>query len=187
MTWPVFAAELAAALDACGEAELREQVERLPIVEVCSCDDDFCQSFHTAPTRPGPYGDGHRNVCLDAPWPGYLILDVVHDNTAASGDVHRGRLCRGPGKYARVSRSAPQTASIGEGQQTEPDGRLLSKSVDAVPGMMVRVGHRVFCLLWRADVWRPPGEQRCQQCECAEQDECASGGDDRGEWCAGDG
>jgi hypothetical protein len=75
-----------------GEAELREQVERLPIVEVCSCDDDFCQSFHTAPTRPGPYGNGHRNVCLDAPWPGYLILDVVHDTIVYVEVLYRSQL-----------------------------------------------------------------------------------------------
>jgi hypothetical protein len=79
-TWPVFATELAAALDACDEQQLRAQVERLRIIGVCSCGDDFCQSFHTAPKSPGPYGDGHRNICLDAPWPGYLILDVVHDD-----------------------------------------------------------------------------------------------------------
>ncbi|MFG2039079.1 hypothetical protein [Dactylosporangium sp. NPDC048998] len=79
-TWPDFAAELVAALDACGEAGLKEQIEQLRIVEVCSCNDDFCQSFRTAPKLPGPYGDGHRNVCLDAPWPGYLILDVLHDD-----------------------------------------------------------------------------------------------------------
>ena len=79
-TWPIFATELAAALDACDEAQLREQVERLRVIEMCSCGDDFCQSFHTAPVLPGPYGEGDRSVCLDAPWPGYLILDVVDDD-----------------------------------------------------------------------------------------------------------
>lgn len=71
-TWPVFATELAAALDACDESGLKEQIERLCIVELCSCNDDFCQSFYTAPKLPGSYSDGHRNVCLDALWPGYL-------------------------------------------------------------------------------------------------------------------
>jgi hypothetical protein len=60
-TWPVFAAELVAALDAHGETGLREQVDRLRVVEMCSCGDDFCQSFHTAAKPDGPYGDGHRN------------------------------------------------------------------------------------------------------------------------------
>jgi hypothetical protein len=77
--WPVFAAELVAALLAEGEDRLAEQVGRLRVVELCGCGDDFCQSFHTGANRAGAHGEGHRNVWLDAPWPGYLILDVVHD------------------------------------------------------------------------------------------------------------
>src|SRR5690348_5248450 len=91
-TWPIFAAELTAALDVHGEAELTEQVECLRIVEECSCGDDFCQSFHTAPKRPGPYGAGHRNVCLDAQWPGYLILDVVHGRIMYVEVLYRSQL-----------------------------------------------------------------------------------------------
>jgi hypothetical protein len=79
-TWPIFTTELAAALSTWGEDRLTEQVERLRIVEVCGCGDDFCQSFYTGPKPVGAFGNGHRNVCLDAPWPGYLILDVVHDD-----------------------------------------------------------------------------------------------------------
>ena len=90
--WPVFAGELAAALEACDEAALKDQVERLRIVEVCSCDDDFCQSFSTVPQGPGPYGDGHRNVCLEAPWPGHLILDVVHDDIVYVEVLYRSPL-----------------------------------------------------------------------------------------------
>jgi hypothetical protein len=30
-------------------------------------------------TAERAYGASHRNVALDAPWPGYLILDVVDD------------------------------------------------------------------------------------------------------------
>jgi len=92
-TWPIFTTELAAALDACNENQLREQVELLHVVDNCSCADDFCQSFHTAPKPSGPYGDGHRNVCLDAPWPGYLILDVVHDNIVYVEVLYRSPLC----------------------------------------------------------------------------------------------
>lgn len=91
-TWPDFAAELVAALEASGEPALKTQVEQLRIVAACSCDDDFCQSFHTAPKPPGPYGDGHRNVCLDAPWPGYLILDVVHDGIVYVEVLYRSPL-----------------------------------------------------------------------------------------------
>jgi hypothetical protein len=79
-TWPIFTTELAAALDACGEDRLTDQIERLRIVEVCGGGDGFFQSFYTRPKPAGAYRNGHRNVCLDAPWPGYLILDVVHDD-----------------------------------------------------------------------------------------------------------
>jgi hypothetical protein len=88
-SWPDFATELATALDACGEFGLKEQIERLRIIELCSCNDDFCQSFHTAPKLPGPFADGHRNVCLDTPWPGYLVLDVLHDDIVYVEVLHR--------------------------------------------------------------------------------------------------
>ncbi|SNT64248.1 hypothetical protein SAMN05421812_116169 [Asanoa hainanensis] len=73
-TWPVFAAELATAL---AEPGLKAQVDRLRVVEPCGCGDGFCQSLYTAPKPTGPYGAGHRCVPLDAPWPGFLVLDVV--------------------------------------------------------------------------------------------------------------
>lgn len=79
-TWPIFTVQLAMALDAHGDDRLAVQVDRLRIVAVCACGDDFCQSFYTAPKPTGAYGPGHRNVCLEPPWPGYLILDVLHDD-----------------------------------------------------------------------------------------------------------
>jgi hypothetical protein len=79
-TWPIFTAELATALDAYGDDRLTVQVDRLRIVAVCACGDDFCQSFYTGPKPAGAYGPGHRNVCLEPSWPGYLILDVLHDD-----------------------------------------------------------------------------------------------------------
>ncbi|MEU0558668.1 hypothetical protein [Dactylosporangium sp. NPDC006015] len=91
--WPVFTAELAAALAAEGEDRLTDQVDRLRVVEVCGCGDDFCQSFYTAAKPAGTYGVGHRNVCLDAPWPGYLILDVVHDEIMYVEVLYRPPLC----------------------------------------------------------------------------------------------
>lgn len=92
-TWPIFAGELVASLDMAGESGLTEQVDRLPVVEVCSCGDDFCQSFFTAAKKPGPYGPGHRNVCLDPPWSGYLILDVVYDDIVYVEVLYRAPLC----------------------------------------------------------------------------------------------
>jgi hypothetical protein len=92
-TWPIFTTELAAALDGCGEDRLTNQIERLRIVELCGCGDDFCQSFYTRPKPAGAYGNGHRNVCLDAPWPGYLILDVVHDDIVYVEVLYRSPLC----------------------------------------------------------------------------------------------
>ena len=91
--WPVFAAELTAALDAEGEDRLKNQIGRLCVVEACGCGDDFCQSFYTRPKPAGAFGDGHRNVCLDAPWPGYLILDVVHDDIMYIEVLYRSPLC----------------------------------------------------------------------------------------------
>ncbi|MFI7553191.1 hypothetical protein ACIBQ2_25990 [Micromonospora sediminimaris] len=92
-TWPVFTAELGAALRAEGEEPLAEQVGRLRVVQTCGCGDGFCQSFYTASPPAGAYGDGHRNVCLDAPWPGHLILDVVHDEIRYVEVLYRLPLC----------------------------------------------------------------------------------------------
>jgi hypothetical protein len=91
-TWPVFAAELAAALAEDGEEQLAEQVGRLRVVGVCRCTDDFCQSFHTAPEAPGGHGEGHRNVWVRAPWPGYLVLDVVADDIVYVEVLYRSPL-----------------------------------------------------------------------------------------------
>ncbi|GIF69014.1 hypothetical protein Ais01nite_70490 [Asanoa ishikariensis] len=88
-TWPTFAAELAAALD---EPGLKDQVDRLRVVEECGCGDDFCRSFHTAPKPTGPYSAGHRNLELPAPWPGYLILDVVDDEIVFVEVLYRSPL-----------------------------------------------------------------------------------------------
>src|SRR5512132_1179019 len=57
-TWPVFTAELTAALSAEGEDRLADQVGRLRIVEICGCGDDFCQSFYAGLKPTGAYGDG---------------------------------------------------------------------------------------------------------------------------------
>jgi hypothetical protein len=76
--WPRLTCELLQALRAEGEVALAAGVGALTIVELCGCEDDFCQSFYTAPKPAGAYGPGHRNVLLQPPWSGELILDVVH-------------------------------------------------------------------------------------------------------------
>ena len=78
-TWPVLAAEIEAALRSCDEPALAELVHELPVVSRCDCPDEFCQSFYTAQPPDGPYGDGHRNVVLEPPWAGFLILDVIDE------------------------------------------------------------------------------------------------------------
>jgi hypothetical protein len=77
--WPHLAAELATALRDEGASDLANQVDTLHVLEECGCDDDFCQSFYTAPKPSGAYGRGHRNIGLNPSEPGYLILDVVND------------------------------------------------------------------------------------------------------------
>ena len=62
------------------------------VVGVCRCTDDFCQSFHTAPEAPGGHGEGHRNVWVRAPWPGYLVLDVVADDIVYVEVLYRSPL-----------------------------------------------------------------------------------------------
>ncbi|MEQ6900980.1 hypothetical protein [Nocardioides sp. YIM 152588] len=77
--WPVLAGELRDALTAAREPALASQVDDLVVVQSCGCGDDFCQSFYTAPRPRGPWGPGHRNLELAAPWRGLLILDVLDD------------------------------------------------------------------------------------------------------------
>lgn len=81
-TWPVLANQLHQSLLAEGELSLAAGVDDLGVVESCRCGDDVCQSFYTAPKPNGAYGPGHRNVELEAPWPGMLILDVVDEEIA---------------------------------------------------------------------------------------------------------
>jgi hypothetical protein len=48
---------------------------------------------YTGSKPAGAYGDGHRNVRLHPPWPGYLILDVVYDNIVSVEVLHRSPMC----------------------------------------------------------------------------------------------
>lgn len=73
--WPVLAAQVETALREAGESVLADRWRDVYVVHRCPCEDDFCQSFYTASPYVGPPGPT-RNVHLDAPWPGYLILTV---------------------------------------------------------------------------------------------------------------
>ena len=77
--WPKLSGELRDALIAEDEAGLANSVDSLEVVQPCGCGDDFCQSFYTAHPPDGAFGPGHRNVLLDPPWTGMLVLDVVDD------------------------------------------------------------------------------------------------------------
>jgi hypothetical protein len=77
--WPKLSSELRDALIAEAQAGLANSVDALEVVQRCGCGDDFCQSFYTADPPDGVFGPGHRNVLLDPPWTGMLILDVVDD------------------------------------------------------------------------------------------------------------
>lgn len=94
--WPVLAGQLRAALIADDERELVGQVDELPVVEMCACGEDYCQSFCTQPPPEGsyPYDENRaRNVVLSKPgWAGYLILDVVDDQIAFVEVLYRAPL-----------------------------------------------------------------------------------------------
>lgn len=77
--WPVLAAQIETALRTRDEPALADLVPELPVVKRCACEDEFCQSFYTAQPPEGSHGDGHRNVVLDPPWQGFLILDVIDE------------------------------------------------------------------------------------------------------------
>jgi hypothetical protein len=90
--WPVLAAQIDAALRSTGEPALADGWGEAHVVELCRCGDDFCQSFYTEAPPVGAYGPGHRNITLDAPWPGYLILDVVGERIMYVEVLYRATL-----------------------------------------------------------------------------------------------
>jgi len=90
--WPVLAGQIDAALRSADEAVLADLWREAHVVERCGCGDDFCQSFYTEAPPARAYGPGHRNVVLDAPWPGYLILDVVGEKIMFVEVLDRGTL-----------------------------------------------------------------------------------------------
>jgi hypothetical protein len=88
----VLADQVDAALRSAGEPVLARLWHDAHIVQECRCGDDYCQSFYTEPPPDGAYGPGHRNVVLDAPWPGYLVLDVVDERIAYVEVLYRAAL-----------------------------------------------------------------------------------------------
>lgn len=78
-TFPHFAAELVALLEAHGHTDLAICAHDLRIVARCPCDDAFCQSFYTAPKPEGAYGPGHSSfpLCSDGDHGGMIVLDIV--------------------------------------------------------------------------------------------------------------
>ena len=90
--WPVLAAQVDAALRSVNEPVVAALWHGAHVVQECRCADDFCQSFYTEPPPDGAYGPGHRNIVLDPPWPGSLILDVVGDQIMYVEVLHRATL-----------------------------------------------------------------------------------------------
>lgn len=74
--WPRLAQELIDCLREADESALASMVPELEVLEPCGCGDDFCQSIGTAP-RVVASPPQLRDVWLDPPWPGYLIVTVV--------------------------------------------------------------------------------------------------------------
>ncbi|TDD35036.1 hypothetical protein E1287_14760 [Actinomadura sp. KC06] len=75
--FPDLIAELVTLLEDEGEGELAICVRDVPLVAMCDCGDDFCQSIHTAVhPKDQPYGEGHRCVPLLSS-KGMLVLDVI--------------------------------------------------------------------------------------------------------------
>jgi hypothetical protein len=98
--FPELAAELEQLLLQQGESELARQVSKLPVIDRCRCEDDFCGMFYVLPKPKGACGPGHRNVSLE-PKQGMLILDVVAERIAAGRGSVLG--CHSAKPYRRVS------------------------------------------------------------------------------------
>jgi len=75
---PELSRELTELLITAREPGLAVQINDLEIVARCSCGDEFCASFYTAPKPVGSYGPKHRNLEL-GPANGMIILDLVDD------------------------------------------------------------------------------------------------------------
>lgn len=78
---PELHAELISLLHKEAEHSLADGLHAVEFHGWCDCGDDFCQSFRTAPAPEGPYGPGHRMVCLLGEDDRAMVnLDVVHES-----------------------------------------------------------------------------------------------------------
>jgi hypothetical protein len=76
-----------------GEHSLAGDLHMVRFHSWCGCGDDFCQSFRTVPAREGPYGPGHRMVCLLGEEDTAVInLDVVHESVVYVEVIGRPKL-----------------------------------------------------------------------------------------------
>jgi hypothetical protein len=81
---PDLSRELSDLLIAAREPGLAAQIDHLEIAAKCSCTDDFCASFYTAPKPVGSYGPKHRNLEL-APVRGMIRPSPFYPKGACEG------------------------------------------------------------------------------------------------------
>ncbi|MEU0938491.1 hypothetical protein [Embleya sp. NPDC005971] len=90
---PELYAELVRLLREEADHSLADDLPKTHFHEWCGCGDDFCQSFRTAPDPEGPYGPGHRMVCLLGEGDRAMInLDLVHESVVYVEVLYRPNL-----------------------------------------------------------------------------------------------
>jgi hypothetical protein len=80
--FPAFVDELVELCRRAGSPELGEQIPELPVVARCTCGQNNCAHFYTAPPPLHSYPPGHRNVVLPAKR-GLIVLCVVDERVVA--------------------------------------------------------------------------------------------------------
>jgi hypothetical protein len=108
---PVFAAELKGLLAAAGEPALASSVDGIPIVQACTCGDEFCASFYTATPPAGAFGPGYRAIPL-APRYGTITVHVVDGHIAHVEVLHREELRDAFARMAGRTLSAEAEAEV---------------------------------------------------------------------------
>lgn len=82
---PELASELYDLLIKKNEIELAQQIDSLRIIELCSCDEEFCSTFYTLP-KPDDRWDGDLLSIELERKNGIIVLDVV-DNKIAQVEI----------------------------------------------------------------------------------------------------
>jgi hypothetical protein len=80
--FPAFSLELQSLAVAAGRSDLAPQVPSLPIVGRCTCGEDSCAQFYTAPPPGGSYGPRHTSLMLPSA-EGLIVLDLLEDQIVA--------------------------------------------------------------------------------------------------------